>query len=156
MTRTIKRWTLIISVSFIITAFALAVSGLARSSRRIPRGSWGGSHINVQVTASGADIEFDCGGGSIKGPLKIGRDGKFSFTGIYQEGTGSPSVRTERQRALYTGWTDGKRMTLKVTLADGKTSAGEYELRFGQKSRLDKCPASRQDRNEEKPAPPPL
>ena len=135
---------------FIKTAIvACLVAGLTASSlarpkkmKYIPDGAWGAQHISVQVEKGSARIEYDCAHGTITGPLKLDSKGRFSVLGTHVREHGGPTRQGEDQQGIparYTGWTDGKRMTLTVTLVGSKESLGTYTLTHGQLGRIFKC-----------------
>lgn len=116
----------------------------ARSKRlkNIPDGSWGGPHISVQVANSSATIEYDCANGTIRGPLKVDSRGRFNLPGTHVREHGGP-IRSDENRtarpARYTGWTDGQRLTLTVTLTDKNETIGTFNLKRGSEGRVFKC-----------------
>lgn len=131
---------LLIVGAFIGLGFVSLVQG--KKSRTIGDGSWGGQHIQMSVTNGSANIEYDCANGTITGPLKIDSRGRFELRGVHNVEHGGP-VRDEENRkgepAKYTGWTDGKKMTLTVTLMNSKTEIGTFELTRGSEGRIFKC-----------------
>lgn len=108
----------------------------------LPKGTWGGPHIRLIVDGKSASVEYDCAHGTIEGPLSIDGDGKFNFTGKHIRERGGP-VRAGKAQdsylAQYNGWTDGKKMTLAVTLAKTNEELGTFELTHGEDGRLWKC-----------------
>jgi len=118
------------------------VSGNAKRPRTIPNGTWGGQHIQIVVAHGSATIEYDCANGKINGPLKLGSRGRFDLRGTHAREHGGP-VRSDEsadsERAQYTGWTDGKKMKLTVTLVNSKTEIGTFELTRGSEGRIFKC-----------------
>jgi len=127
------------AVLMITLAFTLVQ---AKRPKTIPNGGWGGTHIQLTVANGSASIEYDCANGSIDGPLKIDSRGRFDWRGTHVREHGGP-VRIGENRdasaARYTGWTDGKRMKLTVTLVDSKTVVGTFELTQGRQGRVFKC-----------------
>jgi hypothetical protein len=121
-----------------------ATGGATGSSQsgRVPVGSWGGEHIALQVTEGGARLELDCASGNVEGPLSLDAGGRFNNQGVYVRGHGGP-VRREQQPdshpARFTGWTDGKRMTLTIKLTDTGQTIGEFNLTLGREARITKC-----------------
>jgi hypothetical protein len=114
----------------------------AKKPRTIANGSWGGQHIQMSVTNGSANIEYDCANGTITGPLKIDSRGRFELRGIHSVERGGPARIDENSRgeaATYTGWTDGKKMKLTVTLVNSKTEIGTFELTRGNMGRVFKC-----------------
>lgn len=136
----------LISASMALVLIATLAS--TRSSARDPKhyrlaeGTWGGQHLTVTVGESSATIEFDCAHGQIDGPLVTDRRGRFDLKGTYAPEHGGPVRDNEQsagQPARYTGWTDGKKMTLTVTLTDRKEAIGTFNLVRGTEGRIFKC-----------------
>ncbi len=108
----------------------------------VPAGAWGGEHVNMQVTDAGADLEFDCAHGRIDGRMNVDGKGAFDLKGTYTQEHGGPSrddEETANQPARYTGQTDGKTMTLTITLTGTKQNAGSFTLTYNTQSILKKC-----------------
>jgi hypothetical protein len=111
-------------------------------SGAVPVGSWGGEHIALQVTESGATFEIDCAHGTIEGRLSLDPQGRFDNPGSYVRESGGPDregQRPETHRARFTGWSDGRKMTLKMTLTDTGQTIGEFALAFGAEPQMTKC-----------------
>ena len=125
---------------------ACLVAGLTASSparpkkmKYIPDGAWGAPHIRVQVENGSATIEYDCAHGTITGPLKLDSKGRFSLLGRFV-GEGGPTRLGDQGRpARFTGWTDGKKMTLTVALVDNNQTLNTYTLTRGESGKLWKC-----------------
>lgn len=112
------------------------------ASRRVPVGSWGGEHISLQVAESKATFELDCAHGTIDEPLQLNNSNRFDARGVFVRERGGPVHvgQTEDSRpARFTGWTDGQKMTLTITLTDGEQVVGEFTLELGREPRLMKC-----------------
>ncbi|MGB8510549.1 MAG: hypothetical protein WCD76_19400 [Pyrinomonadaceae bacterium] len=119
-----------------------AASGTAKAGRRIPNGIWGGTGIRMTVENDGATIEYDCGGGSIDGPLALNRRGGFDLKGKHARGHGGPirlGEPSNEQTARYTGKVSGKVMNLTVKLANSNEAMATYTLRQGVEPRLHRC-----------------
>ena len=132
---------LILSISLILLCAAL-YSAKNRKMQKIPAGTWGGLHLRMEVVDGSATIEYDCANGEIKGPLLVDRRGRFSLSGTHTPEHAGPVRRDEQPNtrpARYTGWTDGKKMTLTLTLTDTKETVGTYTLVYGQQGRVFKC-----------------
>ncbi len=117
-------------------------SARGRKQRRLAQGTWGGTHIRVTVSESFAMIEYDCGHGQINGPLVTDSHGGFDLKGTHSPEHGGPVRDNEQsagQPARYTGSTDGRKMTLTVTLAGQKEAIGTFNLTRGADGRLFKC-----------------
>lgn len=105
-------------------------------------GAWGGAHISLQVASGDATLEYDCAHGSIDGPLRTDRDGRFDVTGTHVLEHGGPVRQGEppdAHPARYTGRTDGREMTLTVTLTDTGQRIGTFSLVRGQAGRILRC-----------------
>lgn len=102
---------------------------------------WGGQHIQINIENGSARVEYDCANGTILGPLKLDNKGNFSLTGTHTPERGPIRLNNPRkgQPAVFTGWTDGKKMKLTVTLEDSKTDIGTFDLQLGNPGRLRKC-----------------
>lgn len=112
------------------------------SRRALAPGVWGGQHISLEVTPSGAAIEYDCAHGSISEQIVPDGKGMFVVKGFHAKEHGGP-VRQEDEEngkpATYHGSIDGETMTLTVILSGTKESAGTFTLTRGQVARLRKC-----------------
>ena len=113
-----------------------------RKMRIIPDGTWGGPHIRISVEGKLAAVEYDCAHGTIEGPLNTDGEGRFRLSGSHIRERGGPvrlGKAPDSHPAKYTGWTDGKKMTLAVTLENTNEELGTFELTRGQEGRLWKC-----------------
>lgn len=111
-------------------------------TEKVAVGLWGGEHIALQVNESDASIEFDCARGTIDRPLLTDANGHFDMTGVYVREHGGPvrpGQRPDSHPARYAGWTDGKKMTLTVTLTDTKQTLGAFTLELGREPMVTKC-----------------
>ena len=114
----------------------------SRKHYRLAQGTWGGPHIRLTVGDSSATIEYDCAQGQIDGPLVIDRRGRFSLKGTHSPEHPGPiriDEQSSSQPARYAGWTDGKKMTLTVTLVGQKETIGTFNLTRGAEGRIFKC-----------------
>ena len=134
-------WASIASV-LMVTFSSTQSSTRGRKHYRLVQGTWGGTHVTVTVGESSATIEFDCAHGQIDGPLVTDRRGRFDLKGTYSPEHGGPVRNNEQsvgQPVRYTGWTDGKKMTLTVTLSGQKETFGAFNLTRGVEGRIFKC-----------------
>jgi hypothetical protein len=130
-----------IALVLIATFSSPQSSARGRKRHRLAQGTWGGPHIRLAVGDSSATVEYDCAHGQIDGPLVIDSRGRFSLKGTHSPEHGGPVRDNEQsagQPARYTGWTDGKKMTLTVTLGR-KETIGTFNLTLGGSGRLFKC-----------------
>jgi hypothetical protein len=114
----------------------------AKNIDRVETGVWGGHHIQMQVTESGALIEYDCAHGTIEEPLVLDGEGRFEATGTHVRERGGPvreGDKPDSHPARYAGRVNGKTMTLSVTLTDTRQSLDMYTLTQGDSGRIMKC-----------------
>ena len=92
----------LVSVVLVIASVALAGVGQIQDSlpaqsspaspaKAVPNGVWGGEHIRMEVTDSGADIEFNCARGTISQRLAVDAQGRFRLPGTYKAETPAPA-----------------------------------------------------------------
>jgi hypothetical protein len=109
---------------------------------RVQTGAWGGEHLALTVTETGAHLEFDCASGDVTEPLTVDREGRLAVDGVYVRGHGGPTRSGEepdRKPARYSGRIEGNTMTLAVTLTDSKENVGTFTLTHGAQPRLRRC-----------------
>jgi hypothetical protein len=128
-----------------LSSSSQAQRGPASSTQTKPTdltGSWGGLHLAMSVTTTGASLEFDCAHGEFDKPLRRDTRGRFSVRGTYMQERGGP-VRSgevrKSQAAVYTGTIKGTRMTISVRLADTDHRIGTFSVGRDQPARLFKC-----------------
>lgn len=108
----------------------------------IEAGAWGGDHVNLLVTATGGTLEYDCAHGTIDQPFLADSSGRFDLAGTHTREHGGPiriGEKEDKRPARYTGTTDGRTMTLTVTLAGSNEPLGTFTLTRGQPGRILKC-----------------
>ena len=113
-----------------------------QKERTLATGTWGGEHVNMEATEDGAKLEFDCAHGTISGRLVVSENGTVSLKGRYVREHGGPIRQDEDQSgqpATYTGTTDGKTLTLKITLDGSNEEVGTFTLTHGKTGRVRKC-----------------
>ena len=116
----------------------------ARSGRmdNVLTGTWGGQHMRLEVSSSGASIEFDCAHGTIDQPMTLDSRGYFDVRGTLVTERGGPvreGERSDPSAARYTGRIEGETMTITVVLTNSKEIAGTFTLGYGKPPRLRKC-----------------
>ena len=119
-----------------------AAASRPRKMQRIPVGSWGGPHINIDVKSNSATVDYDCANGTITGPLTVDSKGRFTWKGTHErEGPGP--TRMDRQPAklpvIYTGTVKGATMTLTVKFAESGETIDTFTLEQGRSGRVFKC-----------------
>ncbi len=122
--------------------FVAVVMAETQKQSLISNGTWGGSHIRIDVVEGSATIDYDCANGTIPGPLTVNSDGKFDLRGTHNKERGGPIRADEPPTgypARYKGWTDGKTMTLTVLLPETNEEIGTFKLVRGRVGRVVKC-----------------
>lgn len=115
---------------------------IAPGQQRLPTGQWGGQHVGMEVSDSGAQLEFDCAHGGIDEAIVLSKDGRFDVKGTYAQER--PGPRREDDNAArpvrYVGEVEGKTMRLTIRAGDGSTDAiGSYTLEHGKAGVIRKC-----------------
>ena len=106
------------------------------------KGIWGGDHISLEVTDSGAEINYDCAHGSITEKIVPDGRGNFVVKGLHVREHPGPIRQGEDQAgkpATYHGLIDGETMTLTVTLSGSDEAVGTFTLTHGKSGRVRKC-----------------
>ena len=101
---------------------------------------WGGDHVRLTVTRSGAELEFDCAAGTITETVPE-TDGAFSLTGTFTPERSGPS-RDDRSRtaaATFSGTIERDTLTLHIVLKGQDREIGPYVLSRGAAGTLRKC-----------------
>ena len=112
----------------------------ALKDRRVPEGKWGGHHVRLEVSGTGAEFEFDCAHGRLSAPLTL-QNGRFAATGTYVREVG-PTRQDESgqgQRVFFKGEVEGLRMKLIFSLTEDFKEAQTFTLTHGADARLLKC-----------------
>jgi len=126
----------------VIIVFVTASFAKPRRLQKMPPGAWGAPHINLNVTATSADVEFDCAHGKINGPLTLDSRGRFNLSGSYTREHGGPireDIKAIDQPVRYSGSITGASMRLKITLVGSNEVIGTYALERGGPGRVFKC-----------------
>jgi len=131
-----------IRVPFALGAALLTGAACADAPAAPLLGSWGGEHIALVVSATGADLEYDCAFGTIDAPIDLRASGSFTATGTHTFEHGGPIREGEppdTHPAEYRGLIAGTIMTLTVTLTDTTRTVGTFTLRRGRSPTIFKC-----------------
>ena len=105
-------------------------------------GTWGGEHIRMEITAQGAQIEYDCAHGAIDQKIVPDAQGHVELQGTHVREYGGPVRRDEQEDqhpARFKGQIKGETMTLTVIESDTNQSVGTFNLTHGQQGHLMKC-----------------
>lgn len=119
----------------------LLMTSVNAQKTRIATGVWGGLHINLEVGAKSAKVEYDCAHGAIAGPLVVDNNGNFELRGSFTPERGGP-VRAdetpESRPATYSGTVKGNTMTLTLKVS-GVDESETFTLERGKAGELFKC-----------------
>jgi hypothetical protein len=110
--------------------------------QRLLPGTWGATHIRIDVGQRSARIDYDCANGTIDGPLTFDSKGRFTWRGTHhREGPGPirEGQESHGSPATYTGSIKGDTMTLTITLSDTNEVVETYTLKRGSNGRVFKC-----------------
>lgn len=140
----INRQPAALSIMFLVTL--MITSNLAAQSKTSPLGPvgtvWGGTHVELEIAADGATLEFDCATGTLSLPLKLDSKGNFTAKGTYLREHGGPVMRDESHvaaAATYSGVLVGDTLHLKVNAGAASEGMPDLTLTRGQSGRVMKC-----------------
>ena len=111
-------------------------------------GAWGGQHISLSVTETGARVEYDCAHGTVEGKIVVDAQGRFSVYGRHFEEHGGPvradEIREEGEggggyRVRLSGRVGGSLMKLTVTRTDTHEVLGTFDLARDRDPVITKC-----------------
>ena len=106
------------------------------------KGTWGGTGIAMEVTDSGAEINYDCANGTITEKIAPDAQGNFVAHGRHVREHPGPIRQGEDrsgQPATYHGSIEGDTMTLAVTVANSDQTIGPFKLTRGKSGRIHRC-----------------
>jgi hypothetical protein len=115
----------------------LAIAGLIAAQTTV----WGGDHIEMEVTGTGARLEFDCAHGTIDEALQVDRKGAFKAKGTVTPEQSGPSRDGDAPRAAkatYAGTITDDTMTLRIVV-NGQDRDNTYMLARDRPGNLRKC-----------------
>jgi hypothetical protein len=112
-----------------------------QKGRALPPGAWGGLHISLEVTDTGAQINYDCAHGRISEKIVPDSDGAFEVKGFHTPEHPGPTREGEdnEQPAIYRGSIHEDTMTLAVRLSGHDEPVGTFELTRGSAGKIRKC-----------------
>lgn len=126
----------------LVLLFAASIIFGARKLQRLNDGTWGGKHIQFEVSEGSVNIEYDCAHGAISGPLTVDREGSFSWHGTYTREHGGPirlGEKVNNQAAIYSGSIKVDTMTLTVKLENSNDEPLTFTLTRDTIGRVWKC-----------------
>jgi hypothetical protein len=101
--------------------------------------TWGGEHVRLDVTKTGADLDFDCAHGAITGAIP--ETGTFSLKGTFTPERGGPA-RDDAPKAapaMYAGTITQDSMALRIVVDGNTKDALNYTLSRGSMGKVRKC-----------------
>jgi hypothetical protein len=128
-----------------VVVFATMSATAARCTYDPPHvldGTWGGEHMGMVVSDSGARIEYDCAAGAITEPLLVSSDGNFSWRGVFYPGHGGPAMIgevPEPHAAQYSGRVTGNTMLIVLRVTDSLNITQSYTLTRGGNPSIVRC-----------------
>ena len=125
-----------------VSAVTSAVTCPAAIPDRVSNGTWGGEHIGIVVTDTGATIEYDCAAGTISEPLRLTESGNFEWRGIHSPGHGGPARIDEPPNAhpaRYTGHATANQLVITLAILDMSVPDQTFTLQRGGNARVFKC-----------------
>jgi hypothetical protein len=114
----------------------------ARKMQKLGNGTWGGQHIQFEISDGSVDIQYDCAHGTITGPLTVDRQGRFSWHGTYTRERGGPirlGQKDADQAATYSGSLTGNTMNLTVRQENSSMKPQTFTLARDTVGRVFKC-----------------
>ena len=103
---------------------------------------WGGDHIAMTVTDTGAHVEFDCAHGEISGSQTLNARNEFNVIGTFVREHGGPirvGEAPDSHPAAYVGIVTSTSMVLTVRLTDTNDVIGTFTLLRDSTGRVVKC-----------------
>jgi hypothetical protein len=139
--RLMRSFEKIIRVSCILLALAGLVVSAELKKRVLPNGIWGGPHISLTVSRTGAKVEYDCAHGTIDRSIVLDQNGRFNVSGRQFPERGGPERQdgTPGYPVTFSGEVKDKTLTLNVCNSSTKEDLGTFTLEYGAESRLFKC-----------------
>ena len=103
--------------------------------------TWGGAHVQLLMTANGAEVEFDCARGRLNSKIKPDTEGNFDVEGTFRK-EGGP-IRTDQADSgrvvRYVGKIVGDTMSFKIQFSDSNQKTETFSVTRGKIGRLWKC-----------------
>jgi hypothetical protein len=116
------------------------VLSLGVAAAVVQNATWGGDHVRMDLTVSGAALEFDCASGTIIETVPDA-DATFSLKGTFTPERSGPT-RDDTSRtvgATYSGTITDDTMALRIVLAGSDQEVAHYVLARGSMGNVRKC-----------------
>lgn len=127
-------------------AVAAATLGLGPpgggGTKRVSAGHWGAMGVAMEVTESGATIEYDCAHGTIDEPLVLDAEGRFDWKGRHFREHPGPIRQGEEakgQPVRYVGQVSGDFLAVSIKPEGSDSAIGNHQLTRGKMGRIHKC-----------------
>lgn len=117
---------------------AMTLSGAAQPPLT---GEWAGDRARLTLSPAGGTIDYDCGSGTIKGPLQLDARNRFKANGSHEEFASGPTPADAPPHArptVYRGALNGEALTLVVQIA-GEPKPRTLNLVRGKQIKLIRC-----------------
>ena len=131
-----------IASALLLFALALASTTPPPAPAAVAAGPWGGTGIAIDVTASGARVEFNCAHGTIDSPLVLDADGKFELRGSLVRERPGPVRENQSQRSEPVRWQgrlEGDTLHLAIVRPGATETSKPIAAKRGQSPLLRKC-----------------
>src|SRR6266550_1911760 len=106
----------LLALSLIVPAQIIGAQNIGMQTI-VENGTWGGTGLSLEVSSTGANIDFDCAHGRIEGTIHLGKTGSFDVKGTFAPEHPGPILRDEdgaAYAARYKGRVVGDTMTVTV------------------------------------------
>lgn len=104
--------------------------------------TWGGDHIEMKITADGAQLEFDCATGTIGERMKPDGQGAFKVKGTFTPESHGPvrdDAAPRARKATYSGTIKDDAMSLRLEIEGEEGPAHTFSLVRDHPGNLRKC-----------------
>lgn len=136
---------LAISSAALLLVFFLGVNLAAQTKTSLLGAAgttWGGQHLELEVTPEGANLEFDCATGTIALPMTVDAQGNFSGKGTISRERPGPVMRDSPNStgdATFSGVLKGNTLKLHISSPNWPADASDFVLVRGQAGRVLRC-----------------
>lgn len=117
------------------------MTAMGASARPSLAGEWGGDRAQLTITAAGGRIDYDCGSGTIVGPVRLDAKNRFKASGRHEEFSAGPMQADSApvtHATAYSGSLKGDTLALTVKVA-GETKPRTLTLLRGKRVKLIRC-----------------
>jgi hypothetical protein len=126
----------------LLGACVMAESGAAKTGAgRQLGGLWGGVQIALEFEGKDGTLSMSCADGTIVGPVRLDRQGRFSVPGTFHQGAPGPERMDDFPnitKVRYAGQVIGDQLKLTITRA-GSRQPETHLLRKGMRAKIVRC-----------------